>query len=289
MPREPGTAAPAPRWRRYVAVGDSLTEGLCDTAGAPGEGHRGWADRLALLLALARPSSEPVEYANLAVRSRKVRDVVDVQLPQAQALGADLVSVLIGGNDLVGARVDPERLVDDLARSVAQLRARGCDVLLVTPFMPRRPAARLFDARFAAFNAGLREVAASTGALLLDVGTRPELVGHDRWAQDRVHLNPAGHRGLAYAAARMLGVPDAGALGALELAVHDTGDEVATVVGDLEWIRRHAAPWVVRRLRGRAAGDGLGPKRESLTPVIVRRQASPLRPAAGGTVAPPSG
>ena len=31
------------------------------------------------------------------------------------------------------------------------LRATGADVLLVTPFMPDRPASRLFDARFAAF------------------------------------------------------------------------------------------------------------------------------------------
>ena len=64
----------------------------------------------------------------------------------------------------------------------------------------------------------------------------PELVGHDRWAADRVHLNSAGHRGLAYAAARVLGVPHAHELGALERAVH-AADEVADdrpVGGDLE-------------------------------------------------------
>ena len=40
------------RWQRYVALGDSLTEGLCDPA--PDGALRGWADRLALLLACAR-------------------------------------------------------------------------------------------------------------------------------------------------------------------------------------------------------------------------------------------
>ncbi len=57
--------------------------------------------------------------------------------------------------------------------------------------------------------------------MLLDVRTRAELVDRTMWAEDRVHLNSAGHRTLAYAAARVLGVPDATELGALERAVHD--------------------------------------------------------------------
>ena len=49
--------------RRYVALGDSLTEGIGDFAadGRP----RGWADRLAQGLATRRGE---LEYANLAVR-----------------------------------------------------------------------------------------------------------------------------------------------------------------------------------------------------------------------------
>ena len=57
-------------------------------------------------------------YANVAVRSRKVADAVDVQLPLAIAQGADLVSVLIGANDLVGFRADAAGLA-------ARLGGRG--------------------------------------------------------------------------------------------------------------------------------------------------------------------
>ncbi|MCW3813923.1 hypothetical protein ONA91_05570 [Micromonospora sp. DR5-3] len=39
-------------WRRYVAIGDSTTEGLDDPDGAGG--YRGWADRFALALARAQ-------------------------------------------------------------------------------------------------------------------------------------------------------------------------------------------------------------------------------------------
>ena len=111
--------------------------------------------------------------------------------------GADLVSVLIGANDLVGRRADAASARRrGSARPSARLRATGCDVLLVTPFMPRPPASRLFDARFAAFDdAAARASPTSTGAMLLDVRTRPELVDRSMWAEDRVHLNSAGHRG----------------------------------------------------------------------------------------------
>jgi lysophospholipase L1-like esterase len=71
-------------WRRYVALGDSFTEGLSDPdPQRPGE-YRGWADRLAGHLAAAADGE--VEYANLAVRGRLLTQVVDEQVPVA--LGA---------------------------------------------------------------------------------------------------------------------------------------------------------------------------------------------------------
>ncbi len=167
-----GTAV-APPWRRYVAVGDSLTEGLCDASRMPPGEYRGWADRLAQLLAMASPASERVAYANVAVRSRKVADAVEVQVPLAIAQGADLVSVLIGANDLVGARADAAALASRLGDAVGAVRATGADVLLVTPFMPKRPASRLFAARFADFADRLAAIADDHGAMLLDVRPRP--------------------------------------------------------------------------------------------------------------------
>lgn len=100
--RRPEPVAPVPHagWHRYVALGDSLTEGLCDPA--PDGTLRGWADRLAYLLS-ARGG---LHYANLAVRSRRVRDVCGPQLARARELRPDLVSILVGANDLVKRRLD---------------------------------------------------------------------------------------------------------------------------------------------------------------------------------------
>jgi phosphatidylinositol alpha 1,6-mannosyltransferase len=275
-------SAPTPRWRRYVAVGDSLTEGLCDASRMPEGEYRGWADRLALLLELASPAGEPVAYANLAVRSRKVADAVDHQLPLAVAQGADLVSVLVGANDLVGHRADAAALADRLGEAVGDVRRAGADVLLVTPFMPRRPASRLFESRFARFADRLAEIAAGDeGVLLFDARADSGIVDPSMWAADRVHLNSSGHRALAYAAARVLGVPDAAELARLEQAVHDGDDAAERRVGDAEWLARHATPWVLRRLRGRTAGDGRDPKRPELTP--VRTSTTPATPTASTT------
>ncbi|WP_260857461.1 GDSL-type esterase/lipase family protein [Microbacterium sp. 1.5R] len=243
-PEAPAAVTARP-WNRYVALGDSLTEGLCDPA--PDGSLRGWADRLALLLA-ARGG---LHYANLAVRSKRVQDVCTTQLDRALELRPDLVSILIGANDLVGRTVDVQSIAARLEEAVVRLRAAGADVLLVTPFLPRRRAARIYVRRFSAFATAMAGVAARTGAILIDTDMHPTLPDRSNWGEDLVHLSSRGHRFLAYRAGEVLGVPHADALGALDAALHDN-----ETLGAGLWWRRHALPWVWRRLQGRTAGDG---------------------------------
>ena len=83
-------------YRRFVALGDSTTEGLMDLN--PDGTIRGWADRLAERLADDEPD---LRYANLAVRGKLARQVRDEQLEAALALQPDLASVLSGLNDML--------------------------------------------------------------------------------------------------------------------------------------------------------------------------------------------
>lgn len=253
-PASPAPAHPPRSWSRVVALGDSLTEGLCDTSRMPEGQYRGWADRLATLL--AQRSSSTVRYANLAVRSRRVRDLLDEQLPRALELAPDLTTVLIGANDLVSHRVDPDVLADRLDHAVGVLRAAGSDVLLVTPFLPARRASGLFARRFARFAERLRETATDHGAYLLDLDRAPEVGELEKWSHDKVHLSSRGHRFVSYRAAEVLGLPDVEALGALDAALH--AEEDRPVSGT--WLTRDALPWVWRRLRGRTAGDEMTAK-----------------------------
>ena len=264
---------PRPGWTRYVALGDSLTEGLCDTSRMPAGQFRGWADRLAQLLAHEGSGHEPFRYANLAVRSRRMRDLTADQLPTAVALRPDLVSILLGANDLVGRRTDVRALAAELESAVRVLRSTGADVLLVTPFLPRRRAALLFARRFARFASELRRIADATGSLLLDLEALPAIGDLGLWAEDKVHLRSRGHRFLAYRAADVLGVPDAEALGGLDAALHADDDPAAPG----SWLSRDALPWVWRRLRGRTAGDGVTAKHTGY--VVVRGRGDVRAPA----------
>ncbi|WP_101846181.1 GDSL-type esterase/lipase family protein [Zhihengliuella sp. ISTPL4] len=242
---EPAAPAPSRRWRRVVALGDSLTEGLCDPG--PDGALRGWADRLALLLA-ARGG---LHYANLAIRSKRVADVCGAQVERALELRPDLVTILVGANDLVKHRTDALALAASLEVAVRRVRATGADVVLVTPFLPGRRAAALYARRFSAFATALAGIAVRTGAILIDTDLHPALGERQHWGEDLVHLSSRGHRFLAYRVAEVLGVPHADALGLLDAALHDNEP-----IGRAAWWRRHALPWVWRRLRGRAAGDG---------------------------------
>jgi phosphatidylinositol alpha 1,6-mannosyltransferase len=259
---------PARRIRatRFVALGDSLTEGLCDSSRQAAGEYRGWADRLALLLAHAG-GREPLLYANLAVRSRRIDEVLVEQIPHALALRPDLVSVLVGANDLVAPRARPERLAERLATGVAALRASGAEVLVVTPFAPHRGYLRALHARFERFNVVLRRRCAELGAVVLDFAADPACAEPRSWAEDRVHLSSHGHRVLSYRAAAALGVPDASELGALDLAMHDEQGAEDAWIPTTRWLRVHAAPWALRRLRGRRAGDGLVAKHSELVPI----------------------
>ncbi len=257
------------RVSRFAALGDSLTEGLCDTSRQASGEFRGWTDRLALLLAHAEGRTGPLHYGNLAVRSRRVSDVVEHQLPRALELGADFVTVLVGANDLVRVGAPTGRLVGQLADGVDRLRENGCEVLVVAPFAPPRAYLRSLHDRTIVFGRELRRRARESGALFLDPAAELDLADPRMWAGDRVHLSSRGHRMLSYAAASALGVDGAAELWLLEDAMHDEepgpDDEP---LSHARWLWTHVRPWAGRRLRGRTAGDGRVAKHDELVPIL---------------------
>ena len=103
------------RFERYVAIGDSSTEGLDDPAGDGG--FRGWANRLAEQIEasqLRETGRGGLLYANLGVRGRKTREIRDQQLAPALALRPDLVTLFSGTNDMVSRRFDLATVAADL-------------------------------------------------------------------------------------------------------------------------------------------------------------------------------
>jgi lysophospholipase L1-like esterase len=253
-----------PVFHRYVALGDSFTEGVGDTDASRPNGVRGWADRVAEALGAA---SEDFGYANLAIRGRTLRPILAEQLEPAIALRPDLVTIYVGGNDLIRPRCDVDGLGELYDDAIGKLTATGATVGVFTAFDPggSGPFARL-RGRFAIYNERVREIAERHGAVVLDSWRmRPEHPEY-MWSEDRLHLGPLGHRAVAIEVLDTLGVPHR-----LDLA-DPTGSLGETPLragrrADLDWVVKHAAPWIRRRLTGKSSGDGVSPKRPTLTPI----------------------
>ena len=115
--RTPYVANETPHpWRRFVAIGDSFTEGIGDPDPAAPGGHRGWADRVAEVLA---QQVDDFAYANLAVRGKLIAQIVADQVEPAVALRPDLISICAGGNDVIRPGTDPDAIADQLEDAVA--------------------------------------------------------------------------------------------------------------------------------------------------------------------------
>lgn len=268
-------------WRRYVALGDSFTEGLWDIPGEPPPASaetadpslvcRGWADLLAAHLAERIPDetgTTPLLYANLAVRGRLLRPILREQVPAAVELGADLVSLVGGGNDMLRPTADPDDMAAALDRAVAGLRENGTDVLLATGMDAKdSPIIRRTRGRVAVLNAHIWSIARRHDARVLDVWGMRSLRDWRMWAPDRIHLTTEGHRRVAQAALVALGLPPDDEAWDDPLAPLPPLPRTARTRQDAEWLRTHAYPWATRRLRHRSSGDQRRPKQPGLEPV----------------------
>jgi len=257
---------------RYVAIGDSFTEGMADPDPLRANRYRGWADRLAAhLAAMAREADAEgpaFGYANLAIRGRLLADIAGRQLEEALALQPDLVSIVGGGNDILRPRADIDALAARLEDSVARLRATGAAVLLATPTDPQdAPLIRASRGRAATYTAHIWSIARRHDAQVIDLWGMAALRDWRMWAPDRIHLTPEGHRRVALNAFTALGfsTPDVGWADPLPPAVPTSRADAARA--NALWARQYVLPWVQRRLRGQSSGDSISAKRPTVTPL----------------------
>jgi lysophospholipase L1-like esterase len=276
--------APGARIGSFAALGDSFSEGLNDLY--PSGGYRGWADRVAEVLAAQTPG---FGYANLAISGKLLGQVIAEQVPHAARMAPDLVSLAAGGNDIL-RRTDVDELAAQFEHAVTVLQSAGSRVLIFTGFDPRMfPVIRLLRGRIAAYDMHLRAIADTHGCDLVDLWSMRSLHDLRAWSPDRLHLSPEGHRRVARRTCEVLGIPapDDAAPGA-EVADQGNGIPSPAANGsapepaqhnqaarsvwlaarrrDAHWARQYAMPWVRRRLTG-AESESTDPKRPALLPV----------------------
>lgn len=242
--------------QRYVALGDSFTEGVGDEDATRPNGVRGWADRVAEQLVLADPSWG---YANLAIRGKKLHQVLGEQVDAALAMNPTLVTLYAGGNDILRPKVDIDAIVSAYDAGIAKLRTSGAAVLVFTGFdSGNSPVFGRTRGRTAIYNELVREAVDNNGAVLVDYWRMKNLQDERYWAVDRLHMSPAGHMLTAKKVLEVLRGTDA--IAVPELDQLPARNRVEQLRRDAQWAREYLGPWVSRRLRGVSSGDNLNPR-----------------------------
>ncbi|MFI1917380.1 SGNH/GDSL hydrolase family protein [Nocardia sp. NPDC020380] len=256
------------RYTRYVALGDSQTEGVGD--GTDRTGLRGWADRLADWLAHGNPD---VEYANLAVRGKLARQIRAEQLDAALAMRPDLATVCAGMNDLLRPSFDPDEVYGHIDAMFAALTGQGIVVATltfpdVTQIIPvTKPIRRRVDA----INERMRSAAARYGVIVAETG-RFEVVSDRRlWSPDRLHASPIGHQRIADAVAEALHLPGSDHSWTRPLTPPLPNRAMLdAITTEFQWAATALAPWIMHRVQGKSSGDRRRAKRPQPLPVVPR-------------------
>jgi len=255
---------------RFVALGDSLTEGVGDPVG---EAWRGWAALLAD--GLAQQPEASVEFTNLAVSGAQSRDVLERQTPAGLALNPDVVSVVIGVNDTLRCTFDIQALAARLDEVYAAFTAQGA--VLLTACLPDPGAmlglpgalARPLARRQRAVNTVVHALSERYGAVHLHAAEGEWIMDRAIWSADRLHPGERGHRQLALRFHALL-AEEGVATGAAPSPEPEF--PAPTKSASLWWLATAGTGWVARRCT-------------DLLPQLLRLAADEMRHRARGTSA----
>lgn len=248
------------RYTRFIALGDSFTEGMQDEK--VNDQYRGWADRVAQALA---SESEGFTYLNLAIRGKLVGQVSEDQVPVALKWiegPQTLVSFHAGANDLLRPSYDPNIVLPKYQEAVRLLAKTGCQLMLFTAIERVAKSGKMQDLwhlRFSQFNKVVRDMASEVGAIVIEATADPEIGSRRFLDKDRLHLNPDGHHRVAQGVLQKIGGPhDPNWRTQLPPLPHRS--LLAKIYDDLRWFVTFLIPWMSRRIRGVSSGDGRSPK-----------------------------
>ena len=256
-------------YRSYVAIGDSLSEGLGDFTFSDNRHHNGWTDRLAGILAReAKDANYDFHFANLSLRGSKLETIMGHQVAKALALQPDLVSVMAGSNDLLSKEEALPRLREQYRDGLHQLLAAGCDVVVANTLNPLH--LKVFKPlryRAERFSEMIGDVAAEFEIPVLDVYGIEDFEQLFYWAKDMVHFSGHGHITVANRAAELLELryryP--------QVDPNNLTPVTRSIIETMAWIGSDVIPFLQRKLKGVTSGDGMDPKHlrlESYKPVI---------------------
>ena len=252
-------------WWRFVAIGDSFTEGIGDPEPEAVGGHRGWADRVAEVLA---SQVDDFAYANLAVRGKLIGQIVADQIDAALSLKPDLITFSAGGNDVIRPGTDPDEVSQQFEDAVVRLSRDGATLVVFTGIDTAfTPVFRGIRGKVAIYNENIRAIADRYDCIVADQWGLKVVQDPRFFDDDRLHYNALGHHEVARMVLRALNVPND--LQPMRPDPFPATTWRAARAHDLVWAREYLVPWVLRRLRHQSSGDEITAKRPEPMPVVA--------------------
>ncbi|KAB2451840.1 SGNH/GDSL hydrolase family protein [Bacillus sp. CH126_4D] len=111
-------------WKRFVSIGDSFTEGIGDEV--EGIALKSWVDHFVQLCV------NDIEYANFAKRGLVTKEIRSQQLEKALTFNPDLVSIIVGANDVLKGRWDHQEYKNNMEFMIDTLSKTDADIIIAS-------------------------------------------------------------------------------------------------------------------------------------------------------------
>ncbi|WP_142306820.1 SGNH/GDSL hydrolase family protein [Bacillus thuringiensis] len=178
-------------WKRFVAIGDSFTEGIGDEV--EGIALKSWVDHFVQLC------ENDIEYANFAKRGLVTEEIRSQQLEKALTFNPDLVSLIAGANDVLKGRWNHDAYKNDMEFMVDTLSKAGADIIIANlpGFTVRLPFAfekkQVIKEQLLEANEVIRSLSREYKLHHVDFWNHHLVNDNTLWSKDLIHPNSKGY------------------------------------------------------------------------------------------------
>lgn len=178
-------------WKRFVAIGDSFTEGIGDEV--EGIALKSWVDHFVQLC------ENDIEYANFAKRGLVTKEIRSQQLEKALTFNPDLVSLIAGANDVLKGRWNHDAYKNDMEFMIDTLSKAGADIIIANlpDFTVRLPFAsekkQVIKKQLLEANEVIHSLSREYKLHHVDFWKHPLVNDNSLWSTDLIHPNSKGY------------------------------------------------------------------------------------------------
>lgn len=178
-------------WKRFVAIGDSVTEGIGDEV--EGIALKSWVNHFVQLC------ENDIEYANFAKRGLVTKEIQSQQLEKALTFNPDLVSLIAGANDVLKGRWNHDAYKNDMEFMIDTLSKAGADIIIANlpDFTVRLPFAsekkQVIKEQLLEANEVIHSLSREYKLHHVDFWNHHLVNDNTLWSKDLIHPNSKGY------------------------------------------------------------------------------------------------